>query len=76
MTVSIPTETKVKVAGAASFLVSTVVLAVLGGASQAELIGNLPDWLSAIVGGAITSAVTWFSAWNAKHTPRPDLGQS
>lgn len=76
MTVSIPTETKVKVAGAASFLTSTVVLGILGIATQSELIGNLPDWLSAIVGGALTSAVTWFSAYQAKHTPRPDLGQN
>lgn len=76
MTVNIPIETKVKVAGAFSFLTSTVVLGALGVISSSELVANLPDWLSVIVGGAITSAVTFFTAKEAKHTPRPDLGES
>lgn len=76
MTVKMPTETKVKVAGAFSFATSTVVLAALGLLSNAELVQNLPDWLSAIVGGAITAGVTFFTAYQARHTPRPDIGQS
>lgn len=76
MTVNIPTETKVKVAGAFSFLTSTVVLGALGVISGSELVANLPDWLSAVVGGAITAGVTFFTAYQAKHTPRPDLGES
>lgn len=74
MTINIPTETKVKVAGAASFLTSTIVLGLLGAVSDSQLVQSLPDWLSAIAGGALTAGVTWFSAHQARHTPRPDLG--
>lgn len=75
MTVKMPTEQKVKVAGAFSFLTSTVVLAVLSVVNSSDLVASLPDWLSVAIGAAITSAVTTATAWNAKHTPRPDLGQ-
>lgn len=72
-----PIETKVKVATIATYVGVTVLLGVLEGFNgDANLIKSLPDWLEPFLVPLIPTAITYFSAYKANHTPRPDLGQS
>lgn len=66
-------ETKVKVAGVVSYIASAVLLAVLGAVSDANLVAALPDWLAVPLAAALPAAVTYWRAYAATHTARPDL---
>jgi hypothetical protein len=71
-----PVETKVKAASWASYLGGVGLLAVLNAFSDANLIAGLPDVVEVFVAPMVPTAITMFAAWQAKHTARPDLGQS
>ncbi len=66
-------ETKVKAATFWSGAAVTVLLAVLSGASEQNLVASLPDWLVAPAGMLLTTAITFLAGWKAQHTQRPDL---
>lgn len=70
MSTTAPVETKVKVASVASYLGVAALLGVLGATSDAELVASLPDWLSAPVAAALPAVITFWRAYQAKHTPR------
>jgi len=67
-----PVETKVKVAGVFTYLGVAALLGILGATSEAELVSSLPDWLSAPVAAALPALITFWRAYQAKHTPRRD----
>jgi hypothetical protein len=59
-------EKKVSTAGTASLL-SAAAVSALG---LYVLHGVVPDWLVIVIDAVVTGAVTWFSAFLAKHTSR------
>lgn len=59
-------ERKVKAAATAATLTSAAV-SVLG---LYVLHGTVPDWVTAVVGTAVTGALTAAAGWIARHTPR------
>jgi hypothetical protein len=65
-----PVEKKVWAASRWSLIASGVVLGVLGAVSDANLAGQLPDWLAVPAGAALTAAVTYWRAYEAPHSPR------
>lgn len=65
-----PPETKVKVATAWSAIMSTAVLTALSVLGESNLVLQLPDWLAVPVGAALTAGVTYWRAYEAKHSPR------
>ncbi|MFJ2477130.1 holin [Streptomyces sp. NPDC087659] len=68
-----PIEKKVKVASAATYLVSLGALAILGGVSDNPLLlSPLPDWLEPFVIALVPTAATAVGGWAAPHTPRSD----
>lgn len=69
----IPAELKVKVGAFFAYVGSLGVLTVLGWLGDADLVAHLPDWLSAPVAAAIPAALAYWRAYQADHTPRPDL---
>lgn len=69
-----PVERKVSVATVTVYLACTGGLAILNAVSaDASLIAPLPDVLETILLPLVPTAITWFAAYRAKHTPRPDL---
>ncbi|MFI6986015.1 holin [Embleya sp. NPDC050154] len=66
-----PMETKVKVAGAASYLGFAALLGVLTAVGDAGLVSWLPDVVEVFVAPMVPTAITMVAAWKAKHTPRP-----
>lgn len=78
MSSTIPTpapkvERKVKAAGIATYLGIAAGLGVLNAATDINLIAGLPDWLEVFVAPFIPTVITSLSAYQARHTPRPDL---
>lgn len=71
-----PLELKVKVATAATYLAGVALLGFLNATTTADLIAGLPDVVEAFVAPGVVSLVTFISGYLAKHTPRPDLGES
>jgi hypothetical protein len=59
-------ERKVKAAATAATAASLVV-SLLG---LYVFHGTVPDWVTAVVGTAVTGALTFAAGWLAKHTPR------
>lgn len=70
MTKTAPVEEKVRVATAASFLVSVAIAVLNSVAADSALLGPLPDWLQVAVIALVPAAVTFLSGWAARHTPR------
>ena len=69
-----PVELKVKVAAAATYVgVTTLLYILIILSSDVELLSPLPDAIEPLFISAIPAAVTYLAAWQAKHTPRPDL---
>lgn len=67
-----PIEKKVKTATVATYIGSVIILAVLGAVSSNPLlISGLPDWIEAILIPVIPALVTFFTAYQTEHTPRP-----
>lgn len=70
MATNAPVEAKVKAATTATLLVS-LVLAVLNSlAADESLLDPLPGWLQAVVIALVPPAITFFSGWQARHSPR------
>lgn len=68
-----PIEKKVKAATVATYVGSVIILAVLGAVSSNPLlISGLPDWIEAILIPVIPALVTFFTAYQTEHTPRPE----
>lgn len=65
-----PVEAKVKSATAATFVVSLVIAVLNSVVADESLLQPLPSWLQPILIAFVPTAVTFLSAWNAKHTPR------
>lgn len=65
-----PVELKVKAATSATFVVSLVIAVLNAVVADDSLLQPLPDWLQPIIIALVPTAVTFLSAWNAKHTPR------
>lgn len=60
-------ETKVKAATTVA-MVSSLVVDALG---FYVFHGAVPDWVTGLVGTAVTGASTFLAGWLARHTPRP-----
>jgi hypothetical protein len=73
---SAPVETKVKAAGVATYLGLAALLGLLNGVTDINLVQALPDALEVFLAPMIPTAITTVTSYMAKHTPRPDLGQS
>ncbi|NUP37042.1 MAG: holin [Streptomyces sp.] len=69
-----PVETKVKAATTGTLLVSLVLAVLNTMAADESLLAPLPVWLQAIVIALVPPAVTFFSGWQARHTPRGPAG--
>ena len=65
-------ERKVKASATAATIVSAIV-SLLG---LYVFHGDVPDWVTAVVGSLVTGGLTFAAGWLAKHTPRtpPDPG--
>lgn len=71
-----PVEVKVKAASIATYLGLVALLAVLNAVSDTNLIAGLPDVIEVFVAPLVPTAIAFVAGYVAKHTPRPDLGQS
>ena len=69
-----PVEEKVKSATAATFLVSLLIAVLNQVVADASLLGPLPAWLQAVVIAGAPAALTFFSGWQARHSPRGPEG--
>lgn len=69
-----PVETKVKASTGAAVLVGLVVALLNWGVGDSQLMGSLPSWAQALAALLAPPLVTFFSGWQASHTPRPDTG--
>jgi hypothetical protein len=69
-----PVEQKVKAATGAAFFVGFAVAFLNWAVGDSQLMGTLPPWAQALGTLAIPPLVTFLSAWQAQHTPRPDTG--
>lgn len=68
-----PVESKVKAATTGTLLVSLVLAVLNAVAADEQLLAPLPAWLQAVVIAIAPPAVTFFSGWQARHTPRLPL---
>jgi hypothetical protein len=59
-------ERKVK----ASATAATIVAAAVSLLGLYVFHGTVPDWVTAVVGTAVTGGLTFVAGWLAKHTPR------
>lgn len=71
---SAPVETKVKAATGAAFLVGLIVAFLNWAVGDSQLMGSLPSWAQTLAVLVVPPLVTFWSSWQAKHTPRPDYG--
>ncbi|MGW3571225.1 holin [Streptomyces sp. NPDC000941] len=69
-----PVEVKVKAATTGTLLVSLVLAVLNAVAADESLLDPLPGWLQAIVIALVPPAVTFFSGWQGRHTPRGPAG--
>lgn len=69
-----PVETKVKAATGAALGIGIVVAFLNWAEGNSQLMGFLPPWLQAFLSVAVPPLVTFYSGWQAAHTPRPDTG--
>lgn len=69
-----PVEAKVKAATGAAFFVGFAVAFLNWAIGDSTLMGALPAWAQALAALVIPPVVTFLTAWQAAHTPRPDLG--
>ncbi|MET8478175.1 holin [Streptomyces clavifer] len=65
-----PTETKVKAASAAAFVVGLAIALLNAVAADSSLLGPLPAWLQAPILALVPTALTWLAGYQARHTPR------
>lgn len=65
-----PVEAKVKAATTGTLLVSLVLAVLNAVAADESLLDPLPAWLQAIAIAIVPPGVTFFSGWQARHTPR------
>lgn len=65
-----PVEAKVKSATSATFVVSLVIAVLNAVVADDSLLQPLPSWLQPIVIALVPTAVTFLSAWSARHTSR------
>ena len=63
-------EPKVKVSAVAQYLAGLVLVALVSGLQDGNLISFLPDWVSTIVAPLIPSALAFLAAYNARHQYR------
>lgn len=67
-----PVETKVKVAGYATYFGLVGLLAILNAVTDANLITALPDVAEVFLAPLLPTLVTFVASYLAKHTPRND----
>lgn len=69
-----PVEKKVTWASLGTYLGAVAGLAILNAVSaDATLISGLPDWLETLLLPLVPAGIAFFSGYQAKHTPRPEL---
>lgn len=61
------TEPKVKVSAVAQYLVGLVLVAVVSGAMDGNLVSLLPDWASSILLPILPAVAGWLAAYNTRH---------
>jgi predicted MFS family arabinose efflux permease len=71
-----PVEKKVKAATSAAMFVGLAVALLNWGVGDSELMGTLPSWVQALMSIAVPPLITFLTAWQASHTPRPDTGDA
>jgi hypothetical protein len=69
-----PVESKVKAATGAAFFVGMAVALLNWGVGDSQLMGSLPPWAQVLVTAVVPPVVTFLSGWQARHTPRPEVG--
>lgn len=68
-------EAKVKAATVAVYLLCTGGLAIVNAVQgDTSLLGFLPVWAEPFVVGILPALASFIAGYQAKHTPRPDLG--
>lgn len=65
-----PVEPKVKWSSLAAMTLSTLGLAAIGVANDANIISALPDWASMLAGAGITTLGTFLTGYRAAHQYR------
>ncbi len=68
-----PTETKVKAGATGAGVAVTAIVTVLALIDSGDLLPGLPDWVAVLVSVLLAAASSFYSAYSAPHTPRPDL---
>lgn len=68
-----PVEAKTKAGTLSAAAIAGVVLTILSTIQSDQLISGLPDWVAVVIGVAVSAIGTYLAAYNAPHTPRPDL---
>lgn len=72
--VQAPVETKVKAATGGAFTVGLVIAFLNYAVGDSQLLGALPAWGQTLAILVVPPLVTFYSGWQARHTPRPDTG--
>lgn len=63
-------EPKVKAAGIGAFLVGLILVAIVGGVTDGNLVGELPDWASALLAPVLPTLAAMAAAYSARHQYR------
>lgn len=71
-----PVERKVTAATLGSYAGGVALLALLNAVTTTNLVAGMPDWLETLIAPVVPAAVALVAGFVARHTPRPDLGQS
>lgn len=65
-----PVEAKVKAAAIGQFVLGLVLVAVVGGLTDGNLVAELPDWATALVAPILPTLAGWVAAYSAAHQYR------
>lgn len=68
-------EPKVKAGAIATYIVGIVLVAIVGGVTDGDLVGELPDWVAALVAPLLPVLAQFAAAYNAAHQYRRNAAQ-
>lgn len=69
-------EPKVKAGAIATYVVGAVLVAIVSAATDGNLVGDLPDWASALVAPLIPVLAQFAAAYSAAHQYRRNAAQA
>lgn len=65
-----PIEPKVKAAAAAQYVVGVLLVALVGGLTNGNLVADLPDWVAALAAPLVPVVAGFAAAYSARHQYR------